>query len=552
MATLSKNPVPIMWGEGGEPPGTQATFLRLLSEAIGLGEETRREYPDPKDVEIPPSGLQESQVNELASIVGSSNVQANHGARVCHAVGMGYQDIIRYCHGRLDSAPDAVVSPTSADQIEAIIQWCTRNSIGLVPHGGGTNVVSALSPPGQYITLSMRNLNRVLAFDESSATITVQPGIRGPELESFLNPRGFTLGHFPSSFQYSTIGGWLATRSVGYHDSYYGKLQDRLISLRVLTPTGAIRVVGAPSGASGPDLNRVFLGSEGALGVIVEATLHLHSAPEAREYVSGIFRSFDRGVEVVKELLQEALMPASIRLFDQDETRVIQAMSMDEEDETSVARRARRWFRDLGLRAKGVKPGRVCLMILGFEGQEAYVHRQAQHATRVIAIHEGDPLGPEPGEKWHETRYQLPYIRDALIERGALVDSIDVTTTWDYASGLRKDVIDAIRSTLESETPNCLVFSHISQGHPSGTTLNFMFLAPARKDGELEQWQSVRKAALNAILKYPTSVSHQFGVGRVDIEHFQRQVGETYMNLLRALKWFIDPNGIMNPGVLGL
>jgi alkyldihydroxyacetonephosphate synthase len=536
---------PILWGESDVSVTSQEPLLAFVRSALFLEGTRRRLIPPPSDVLIPASALTLSQMDGLTRIVGDGNVGTGHVERVRHACGRGYRDILRYCSRKLDRAPDAVVYPADVAQVQAILDWCCEQRVGLVPFGGGTNVVGALDPPTPAIAMRLSKLNRILEINPTSGTVTVEPGILGPALEQALNAQGFTLGHFPESFEYSTVGGWIATRSTGTQSSLCGTIQDIVFSLHVLTPAGMVRTSGCPVEASGPDLNHLFCGSQGALGVIVQATLRIRRLPECRFFTSGIFRTFTQGIDALRELLQEGLPPAAVRLFDQDETQVVQAMGGSG---AYAARRTRRWLQTLSLRAKGLRPDHYCLLLLAFEGHQAFAQQRTQHATRIMAIHEGVPFGPKPAEKWYATRLQLPYLRDAIVQEGVLVDMVETAATWTRLPGLYQEMSHSMRRALSRVSSNHMLLGKVSHAYPQGASLCLTFLAKAKPGEELMQWQTIRSAAVRAIQRSHAALNHPHGAGHSMAEDFRKRVPPVQRRILKSIKRRADPDGIMNPG----
>ncbi|MBI2194100.1 MAG: FAD-binding oxidoreductase [Planctomycetes bacterium] len=540
---------PVQWGDPEKAAEVPESFQQLLQEALGLEQAQPRTLPSPKDVHIPPASLPAKAHAELVELLGPEHVRSDHAVRLRHALGKSYLDIIRYASGRLDYAPDAVVFPADKAQISDLLSWATRHGVAVIPFGGATNVVGGLEGHSPAIAMSLRRLGRVLELDETDGLVTVQPGLLGPDLEAALNPRGFTLGHFPQSFEFSSVGGWLATRSAGQQSTLYGKIEDLVVSMKVVTPAGEIATLRTPAEAAGPDLDQVFCGSEGTLGIIAEATLRLHRLPESRVFACGLFRRFDEGIETVRELLQEGHRPATVRMFDQEETRALGAIGGRGR---SAARHTRRWLGELALRAQGLEPGRTCLLILSFEGTAGHTAQASQHAARIITIHRGMPIGPKPGEIWYDTRFELPYLRDRLIQQGILLDTLETATTWGRVQDLHRDVSGAILEALSGSGRRGLVLGHLSHAYPEGASLYFTFLARAEAGQEAGQWLRVQQAALEVILRHGACISHHHGIGRRHAEAFQRQAGQTHLKILRAIKSALDPSNIMNPGQMGI
>lgn len=543
------SPAPVKWGDSDKRIEAPEAFIMFLREVLGLEDAEPKPYPDPAEVEIPPTALTDEDRTALSEIVGKDNVAADHDTRLKHSIGKSYLDLVRYCSGSLDRAPDAVIFPETAEQVAGILKWADETSRAVVPFGGGTSVVGGLEPTREGIALSMRRINRVVEVDQIAKTVRVEPGVTGPELEEKLEEFNLTLGHFPQSFEFSTVGGWIASRSAGQQSTLYGKIENLVIALRVITPSGEIQTLETPAEAMGPDIDQVFCGSEGTLGVIVEALLRTYPLPQKRIFSCGLFRDFKDGVETIRELMQEGLRPAIVRLYDQEETSAQGVMSGHP---NNMSRRAKRWVANLRLRAQGMRPGSTCLLLLGFEGTHLHTQQQSQHADRIMAMHEGMPLGHIPGEHWFRTRFDLPYIRDDLFQRGAMVDTLETSATWGKLHELHQDLSAAIQTALEANSPGGMVLSHLSHAYPEGASLYFTFLARALKGEEETQWRQVQSAAMEVILRHGAAVSHHHGIGRLHSAYFTKQVGKIHMDILRSIKSATDPGGVMNPGKMGL
>jgi alkyldihydroxyacetonephosphate synthase len=362
-----------------------------------------------------------------------------------------------------------------------------------------------------------------VALDEVSRLARLEPGLRGPELEALLDERGYTLGHFPQSYEYATVGGFAATRSSGQASAGYGRFDEQVVALRAATPAGSLELGRAPKSASGPDLRQLLLGSEGTLGVITALTVQVRPAPEARLYEGWRLPSFVVGVDTVRALAQDGPLPTVLRLSDEAETAVGLAG-------------------ELGAGSGGA------LCISGWEGSHADV---ADRRAGAVAVLERFGAKPEPdaGERWREGRYRGPYLRDALLDAGVLVETLETAAFWSAVPRLYDAVATAVRDALTAQGTPPIVLCHVSHVYPAGASLYFT-VACAQLDDPIAQWQATKRAAGEAIVTSGGTISHHHGVGVDHRELFQSEVGELGVETVRGLKAVLDPGGILNPGIL--
>jgi alkyldihydroxyacetonephosphate synthase len=390
------------------------------------------------------------------------------------------------------------------------------------------------------IALDLRGLDRVVDVDRASLTATLDAGLLGPEAERRLGEQGVTIGHYPQSFEYSTVGGWIATRSAGQASSGYGRIDELVEGLRLVAPAGDVTGRPLPATAAGPDLRELIVGSEGVLGVICEATLRVRPVPRLRRYEGWSFSSFAEGREAFRVMEQADASPDVVRLSDEEETRLNLALG----SRGGWAERAGRTY----LRMRGHEGG--CLAIVGFEGEEDDVERRRVRSGALLRAGGGLRLGRRPGEAWLRGRYAGPYIRDELLDRGLLVETLETATSWSNLEALYEAVAGALRRSLaEAGTPP-LVMCHVSHLYRSGASLYFTFLAGRAADAPLDQWRAAKSAASDAIVAAGGTITHHHAVGRDHVAWMRAEVGELGLDLIRAAKERLDPAGVMNPGKL--
>jgi len=385
------------------------------------------------------------------------------------------------------------------------------------------------------ISLDLGRLD-ALAVDRVSLTATFGAGLRCPRAEARLQARGLTLGHFPQSFELATVGGCVATRSAGQASTGYGRIDSLVRGVRLRAPAGELSSKTLPASAAGPSLRELVAGSEGTLGVIVDATLAMRPLPAHRRYEGWSFATFADGADALRLLVQAGAAPDVARLSDEDETRLTLALA-------STGRAGR-----LYLRMRGHAEG--CLAITGFEGTQATVRSRRRRAALLLRAAGGRPLGAPPGSAWLTGRYAGPYLRDELLGRGLLVETLETAATWGRLDALSRAVADAIRGALGARGTPGLVGCHVSHLYPTGASLYYTFIARSDRDAPLDQWRAVKRAAGDAIVAHGGTITHHHAIGRDHAPWMPAEVGELGLELLAAAKQRLDPAGVMNPGKL--
>jgi alkyldihydroxyacetonephosphate synthase len=531
------------WGDPEHPQGLPAQALKFLAETVGLAARPRPPVAL-ANVRLEPSALSAETLASLRAIVGAEYVRDDHAERVLHAAGKGYPDLVRLRAGEPEGAPDAVVLPGDAAQLRELLALCARGSIAVVPFGGGTSVVGGVAPlRGEHravISLDTARIDGVLALDRESRTVTVGGGLRAPALERRLGERGLTLGHFPQSFEYVSLGGCAATRSAGQASSGYGAIERMVLGLRMTAPTGELALPALPASAAGPSLRQLAIGSEGTLGVISELSLRVREAPSERIYEGVFFEDFNAGAEALRALAQQGASPDVARLSDEQETRMSLALA----GSGGLKGRLERLY--LGVR--GYREG--CIAILGFEGEPSRARARRERALKIVRDGGGLPVGRSPGEAWLKGRFGAPYLRDDLLTHGVMVETLETATQWSNLLRLHGAVTGAIEQALRDGGTPGLVMCHVSHLYETGASLYFTFLARQREGEELAQWREAKRAASDAIARSGGTITHHHAVGRDHAPWMAAEVGETGVAALRALKGELDPAGIMNPGKL--
>jgi alkyldihydroxyacetonephosphate synthase len=526
------------WGDPRKRLELGADALAMLREEVGAAQPVER-------AELDAVGMPEPRPlpDAVRTAVGADGLAAAHADRVSHAAGRSYPDLFRLRSGNLEAAPDAVALPASAEQVASILQACAAGGVAVVPFGGGTSVVGGVDPyAGQHsavIALDLRRM-RDCRVDATSLTASLGPGLRGPDAEAALGAQGMTLGHYPQSFEFATIGGFAATRSAGQASAGYGRFDELVTGIEIVAPAGAMRTLETPHTAAGPALREIVVGSEGTLGVITEVTVRVRPRPEQTRYEGWFAADFESGAGTVRALAQAGALPDVTRLSDEEETRVSLALSG-----TSPVKRT---LLDSYLRLRGRSGG--CILIVGWEGTPEDVERRRAISSRLLRSTGAVRVGAAPGRAWHHGRFEGPYLRDELLDRGYFVETLETSHTWSRYQELYRAVQGALSEALAGQGTPGLVWCHLSHAYRDGASLYFTFLAPRRAGAEIEQWRAVKAAACDAIVGSGGTITHHHAVGRDHAPYMRAEVGAVGIEALRALKERLDPAGIMNPGKL--
>jgi alkyldihydroxyacetonephosphate synthase len=523
------------WGWGfddEEPPHAEVEQAAAGIRAhLGFGDGEVERPVALDDVELPPPRL--APPRSLAHVCASDTYE-----RAAHAYGKSYRDLVRAFRGRFDHPPDAVAHPTTEAELEQVLAWCADANAAAIPFGGGTSVVGGVEPavPEGYagtVTIDLTRLDRVLEVDPASRAARIEAGATGPALEAQLKQHGLTLRHYPQSFEFSTLGGWIATRSGGHFATLHTHIDDFVESVRALTPRGAWESRRLPGSGAGPSPDRMLIGSEGILGVITAAWIRVQAAPRFKASAGVLFHGFDDGARAVRALGQSGLHPSNCRLLDPGEAALT-----------------------------GAAPEGRALLVLGFESADHPLDAWMDRALECCRDHGGDlPVPPAVGESgesnpefarhgrranWREAFLQMPYLRDTMVAAGILAETFETAITWD-----RFDVfVAAVRERTEAALGQGRVNCRLTHVYPDGAAPYFTVLAPARRGAELEQWDEVKAAASEAIVAAGGTITHHHAVGRDHRRWYDRQRPDPFADALRAAKRAIDPQGLLNPGVL--
>jgi len=532
---MTTNPSPISdptsaemhWSRWGDPahagPLAESAFA-LVDTFIGT---TETPAVDSAEVRLT-DPLDAALVSELAGIVGDDNVLTDHETRLHRTRGKSTPDLLKLRAGDGSDSPDAVVRPGTHGEVVAIIEWAVEKHVAVVPFGGGTSVVGGLAARRDgyagVISLDLVRFDKLVEVDRDSMTVVLEPGLRGPQAEKLLAAEGLTLGHFPQSFQYASIGGFAVTRSSGQSSAGYGRFDSLVVGLTVATPQGTLELGNSPANAAGPDLRELVMGSEGAFGVVTAVRLRVRPLPEVRTYEAWRWGSFAEGSAAMRILAQAGMLPTVLRLSDENETAINLAKPTEVGGESSGG----------------------CLMITGYEGTPEAVEAKRAAVTAILAGLGGENQGPDSGQSWADGRFHGPYLRDSLLDVGVLVETLETVTFWSNLENVYTKVKDALVSALGEST---LVLCHISHVYETGASLYFTVATKAQAD-PLPQWREAKSAATAAMVHNGASVTHHHAVGQDHKPWYAEEIGPVGVRILRAVKAELDPTGVLNPGVL--
>ncbi|TDJ47885.1 MAG: FAD-binding oxidoreductase [Gemmatimonadetes bacterium] len=503
---------------------------------------------------LPPRRQNAAFEQQITEQFQDDQVHVDDNDRIAHSYGRSYRDLVRLRAGIIDHPPDMVLYPHSHEDVERVVELAVEHDVCLIPFGGGTNIVGCVEPTDQKermaVTLDMRRMDRLLNVDRESMTADLQPGMFGPQIEEALNQVGLSLGHHPDSFVYSTLGGWLATRSAGTQSNAYGKIEHMVIGMRVVTPTGTVETKPVPAASTGPDLNQLIVGSEGTLGVITQATMRVHPVPEFEDYRLLLFPSFDHGYQAILDCVHRGWIPSLARLSDERETEL---MFVAKRPVTGIKRLVQKYGRRV-LKLRGY--GSPAALVVAFEGSRKKARQLKREVLKLCRRHRGFDLGTGPGEAWKESRYDVPYLRDYLMDYGAIADSFETSTAWSNLMPLHRSVTAAIKQTVERVTGRSGYYlgCHISHLYETGACLYYTLAVRAR-DGSspeemIEQFNTIKRATTDEMMRCGGALSHHHAVGYEHQPWIEQELSTAGVNALRAVKQALDPSGILNPGSL--
>lgn len=502
-----------------------------------------------ESLELPEAIVDHTFLARLRTFLAHSQITDDAKERVIHSYGKGFRDLFRLRRGTAAGAPDLVVYPESERDVCLTLRAATERDVVLIPFGGGSNIAGCLERTDakrMCVSLDMRRMRRVLAVDRASFTAEIEAGVFGPALEEQLSAHGMTLGHFPDSFLHSTLGGWIATRSAGMQSDKYGKIEDMVIAVRVVTPEGVLQTRRVPKSSNGIDVKHLCIGSEGTFGVITEATMRVHALPESRQVRGYLFPEFDGGIEAMFECVSQECMPAMARLNDPDKTALSLAFRPPASGFTKIAGDLFKTY----LRAKGFGQPRTCLMLTAFEGSSGHVSRLLQQAEAIYRKCGAVGLGTRVGESFEETKYDFPHIRDFLLDRNVTTDVSETATVWSNINKLYQDTTAVLRGEISKSGVRPWVGCHISHSYSCGASLYFTFGLRQQQGREMDQYLQVKRAVQQSFIDNGATLSHHHAVGTEHLPWLADDISPVGVRAVSAIKERLDPANIMNPGRL--
>ena len=540
------------WGWGDEGVAfshdDKPAFAPFLRENLGVDVERTAERPIAfEDLDIP-----EPQIDAAlrAALEAAADVSDDPLDRIVHARGKSLRDLVRQRRGDLGRIPDVVVRPADEAAVSELLRVALEADAVVIPFGGGTSISGSLEPPREetrtVISVDLEWMDRVLEIDATSRLARVEAGVYGPRLEEQLNARGYTFGHYPDSFTYSTLGGWIATRSSGMQSDRYGDIADSTRGLRVVTPAGLLVTRPVPATSTGPSVREMVLGSEGRLGIICEATVQVRRLPPERTILGYLFPSWAESVAAMRDIAASEAAPSVTRVADANETAFSFATKKGSSLVDKLQSAALKTFLQ---RRKGYDVSEMCLGFIGYEGPESHVKAQRKAVGKIVSKHNGLCIGSSPGELYDQKKFDTPYIRDYLLDRGVLADVSETAAPWSELGTLHANVTAAARARFEELGVRGYIMCHLSHSYHAGACLYFTFaIVPSGKRDGIDEYGAVKSAIQQAFVDNGGTLSHHHAVGTEHAEWLEQDISAPGVGMLRALFEGTDPGANLNPG----
>ena len=534
----------LKWGNPNEFKEPNERLFKLMKDKLGLSDDDFKVKHNLGEEAVPDvlstPALEKKHVEFFESVCGKENVSTKGYDRMDVAYGKTMYDLYRLRENITENAPRAVLYPSSHDEIVKITGYCKAHKIPVYVYGGGSSVTRGVEAVKGGISLDMRkNFNKVISFNETDQTITVEAGMSGPSLEKTLNEaqknfgakRAYTCGHFPQSFEYSSVGGWAVTRGAGQNSTYYGNIRDIVIGQTYVTPAGIIKSYGLPAHAVGPDIDQLMMGSEGAFGILTHVTLKVFRlTKQNRRYFSFIFKDWQSARDAAREIMQnEAGHPSVFRLSDPEETDVM--MKLYGVENTPL---------ETMMNLAGYKAHSRCMFLGWTEGEKGFAHNLYRRVKKISRSYGGLFLTGYPAHKWEEGRFNDPYMRESLQDYGIIIDTMECSVTWNMMGKVHEEVRKFAKSR-----PNTVCMTHLSHAYEQGANLYFIFIGKFR---DKEEYLDYQFGIFDNIMQSGASMSHHHGVGKMTAAWVEQSIGTDNLNIFRALKKHFDPDNIMNPG----
>lgn len=539
------------WGEEGHSfnLNDKPKFAPFVQKVIGVDVTLPTAGVTPlSEYDVPASQISDELKASLVALIGEANVHTDDEIRIVHAYGKGVRDLVRVRRGNFGRVPDAVVYPGSEDDVVAIVDAVVAADGVLIPYGGGSNIVAALEAvPGEprvVISVNMGRMNKVIEFDEQSGLARVQAGVLGPDLEAQLNAKGWTLGHFPDSFVWSTLGGWIATRSSGAQSDKYGDIADITRGMRVVLPGQVVALRPLPSSSSGPSVREMIIGSEGRLGIITEAWINVHRLAEVREIQAYFFPDYDSGLKAAEQVIASGAHPMLLRVSDAAETQFTMANG---KKGSRVGHLMSKAIEQVMLR-KGFDLEQICLSFVGFEGDANRVRYEKSVVNKIIREHSGLGVGKGPGTLYDQKKFDIPYIRDFLLDRGIPADVSETSTPWSRVKEIHDETVKRAYEAFDRAGHQGFIMCHLSHSYHSGACQYFTFAINDDSENNLRSYDVVKSAIQQSFMDHGGTVSHHHGVGEEHSPWMDQDISPAGVFIQRKLFEGVDPGRHLNPG----
>ncbi len=505
--------------------------------------------PTLDEITLPAQKPNAEFIDALSTILAENQIQTDKKTRLSHATGKSYRDLLLLGHRLVPHAPDYVIFPNNEAEVIAIVQAAHRHCVNLIPYGGGSNIVGALTPKSTdqrtVVSLDMCHMHRVLSVDQESHTACIEPGVYGPHLEQQLAEHGMTMGHFPDSFMHSTLGGWVMTRSAGMQSDVYGKIEDMVIGLRLVTPSGTLVTRNVPKSSNGIDVRQLCIGSEGILGVLTQLVMQVHKQPQSELWHGWTFPNVQAGIDAMHTCYRKGHIPTVARLSDELRTSFSFALSQRKNYLQTKLSQVFKWYFS---NIKGVRFSTCCMSTVKYEGSPREIKQKQRQVAKIYRQYGGVCLGSAVGNAVAKGKFDFPYLRDYIMQYCILADVSETATSWGELKpcyeACRRSILQAIEKTGVAGWVGC----HISHSYHTGASLYFTFGCKQVAGMELEQYLQIKKAAEDAFMQNNATLSHHHAVGSEHLPWVEADISPVGVLAIRGLKDTLDPNGIMNPG----
>ena len=538
------------WGEDGLEftYDDKPKFADFVRTNVGVDVTTSAfARPDFDALKVPDPILKPALKKTLVSIVGEEWVATDKESRLVHAFGRGVVDLIRLRKGILGRMCDVVCYPADEDEVVGLVQAAIKTNAILIPYGGGSNIVGALTAPGgenrTVISVDMGRMNKVVEIDPISGLARIQAGVLGPDMEEQLNAQGWTMGHFPDSFIWSTLGGWIATRSSGMQSDKYGDIADMTRGLRMVAPDGTLVLRPLPSTASGPSVREMVLGSEGRLGIITEAWMNVHRLPKVRTIQGYFFPNYGAGLKAMEEIAASDAAPSITRVMDSHET----AFSMANGKKSSTVGHLLNQAVEKLMTLKGWNLDDIALGLVGFEGSRRHVSYEKGLVDAIISRNSGMGVGTSPGALYDQKKYDVPYIRDFLLDIGVPADVSETATPWKYLLQMHDETVAVAEKAMADAGVTGYIMCHLSHSYHSGACQYFTFAVNDSSETMLDTYYKVKRAIQQSFMDNHGTVSHHHGVGSEHAPWLPQDISEVGVEFQQKLFAAVDPGRNLNP-----